>query len=232
MTTLLSVLPFAGFSWVTWAAISLSLLALFLCLWLILRLRRPPAPDAETPGAIADVLGHVLQRSQVPETDGVRWDVALFPGALSVPGYVVLTAILQNAYDRPRTVTLEIAPDTLLPQGHAGILALKPGEAGILRTPLFVSRTLGPGIYTLRATLRAEATRGEGVRLLPLPKERERGPRVVSLRVIAHHDRAPVNLFAFDWKGFTSLYIPPQTAPDLTELRILEELPSLPSENE
>ncbi len=233
MSTMSVVPPFAGFSWATWAAISLSLLALFVCLWLILRLRRPPASAPEdAPSTIADVLGSVLKRSPVPEVDGVRWDIALYPEALSVPGYVILTAIFQNAYDQPRTVTLEIAPDTLLPQGHAAVIALKPGEAGILRTPLFVSRTLAPGAYALRATLRALATRGEGVRLLPGPRQRDRGPRSVSLRVIAHHDRPPVNLFAFEWKGFLSLYIPPQTAPDLTELRILEELASIPTENE
>jgi hypothetical protein len=41
-----------------------------------------------------------------------------------------------------------------------------------------------------------------------------------------------VNLFAYNWKGFTSLYSPPQTAPDITEVRILQELPSGPSGTE
>ncbi len=224
--------PFAGFTWVTWVAFFLSLFAVFLCLWLLLRLRRPAtSPEPAAPSAVPDVLGSVLKRGNVPETDGVRWDVALYPGSLSVPGYVVLTVILQNLYDQPRTVTLEVAPDTLLPQGHAGVIALKPGEAGILRTPLFVSRTLPPGEYDLRATLSAQTPRGEGSRLLNVPRRRDRGPRAVSLRVISHHEHPPVNLFAYEWKGFTSLYTPPQTAPDLTELRILEELPSSPSES-
>jgi len=223
--------PFAGFSWATWAAIFLSLLALFFCLWLLLRLRRRPPPPEAPRSSIPDVLGTVLKREQVPESDGVRWDVALYPDSLSVPGYVVLTLILQNAYDRPRTVTLEIAPDTLLPQGHAGVIALKPGEAGILRTPLFVSRTLEHGEYSLRASLAAHASQGEGTRLLDVPRRRDRGPRLVSLRVLSHHERPPVNLFAYEWKGFTSLYTPPQTAPDLTDLRILEELPSTPTED-
>jgi hypothetical protein len=232
MPTPFVVPPFAGFSWATWAAFFLSLFALLLCVWLFLRLRRPPAtPAPEAPSAVPDVLGAVLKRTEVPETDGVRWDVALYPDSLSVPGYVVLTAILQNFYDQPRTVTLEVAPDTLLPQGHAGVIALKPGEAGILRTPLFVSRTLPPGQYRLRATLSARAPQGEGTRLLNVPRHRERGPRTVSLRVISHHEHPPVNLFAYEWKGFTSLYSPPQAAPDLTELRILEELPSSPAES-
>ncbi len=223
--------PFAGFSWVTWAALFLSVFALIVCLWLILRLRRRPAP-AEAPEKISDVLGAVLRRSEIPESDGVRWEIALYPETLSVPGYVVLTALVQNAYDEPRTVTLEVAPGTLLPQGHGGAVALKPGEAGILRTPLFVSGTLPPGEYVLSAALRAQAPRGEGGRLLKGPRHRERGPRTVALRVVSHHERPPVNLFAYDWKGFTSLYIPPQTEPDLTELRILQELLSAPPEED
>ena len=55
--------------------------------------------------------------------------------------------------------------------------------------------------------------------------------RVIPVRRPYLHARPPVNLFAFEWKGFTSLYIPPQTAPDLTELRILQELPSYPEED-
>jgi hypothetical protein len=223
--------PFAGFTWVTWAALFLSVFALFGCIWLILRLRRRPAP-AEAPGKISDVLGAVLRRGDVPEADGVRWEIALYPETLSVPGYVVLTAILQNAYDQPRTVTLEVSPGTLLPQGHGGAIALKPGEAGILRTPLFVSGTLAPGEYVLSAALRAQAPRGEGERLLRGSRQRERGPRAVALRVVSHHERPPVNLFAYDWKGFTSLYIPPQAEPDLTELRILQELLSAPPEED
>jgi len=96
----------------------------------ILRMR-PTAPPEGNP-AIPDVLGSLLKRSQAPESDGVRWEVALYPEALSVPGYVVLTAIFQNAYDQPRTLTLEVAPSPLLPQGHVGGTALKAGEAGIL----------------------------------------------------------------------------------------------------
>jgi hypothetical protein len=220
--------PFAEeFSWLTWATLYLSVFALFLSLWVILRLRRRAAP-AEAAGKIPDVLGSVLQRPTVPETDGVRWDIALYPGTIAVPGYVILTAMIQNAYDQPRTVMLEVSPGTLLPQGHAASVALKPGEAGVLRTPLFVSGTLTPGDYTLSAAIRAQAPRGEGTRLLNVARHRERGPRIVSLHVIARHERPPVNLFAYDWKGFTSLYIPPQTEPDLTELRILQELLSTP----
>ena len=63
--------PFAGFSLATWAALFLSVFALFGCIWLILRLRRRPAP-AELPEKISDVLGTVLGRSEIPETDGVR----------------------------------------------------------------------------------------------------------------------------------------------------------------
>jgi hypothetical protein len=226
-----AVPPFAGFTWLTWAALFLSVFALFVCIWLVLRLRRRPSP-AEAPEKISDVLGAVLRRSEVSEADGVRWEVALYPETLSVPGYVVLTAIVQNAYDQPRTVTLEVSPGTLLPQGHGGAIALKPGEAGILRTPLFVSGTLPPGEYVLSAALRAQAPRGEGERLLKGPRHRERGPRTVALRVVSHHERPPVNLFAYDWKGFTSLYIPPQTEPDLTELRILQELLSAPPEED
>jgi hypothetical protein len=231
MPTLLFPPPFAGFSLATWAAIFLSILALFFCLYVILRMRRPTAPPEGNP-AIPDVLGSVLKRSQVPESDGVRWEVALYPEALSVPGYVVLTAIFQNAYDQPRTLTLEVAPSPLLPQGHVGGIALKAGEAGILRTPLFVSRTMPVGDYSVRAALRAQAPRGEGRRLLAVPPRRDRGPRSVSLRVVSRHEQPPVNLFAFEWKGFSSLYIPPQTAPDLTELRLLEELPSYPSDSD
>jgi len=237
--------PFAGFSLATWLAIYLSMGALFLCLYVILRLRRPAAAPAgegekkeedreeeEGSTGIPDVLGSVLKRSRVPESDGVRWDVVLYPATISVPGYAVLTAILQNAYDLPRVVNLEIAPDPLLPQGHKSVVALKGGEAGILRTPLFISGTLPADDYSLRATLRAEAPRGEGKRLLRGSHRQDRGARSVSLRVISHHERAPVNLFAYEWKGYSSLYIPPQTAPDLTELRILEELLSIPAENE
>jgi hypothetical protein len=50
--------------------------------------------------------------------------------------------------------------------------------------------------------------------------------------VISFHDHPPVNLFVYDWKGFTSLYNPPQTAPDVTEVRILQELPTGPSEED
>jgi hypothetical protein len=121
-----------------------------------------------------------------------------------------------------------VAPGILLPQGHAGVIALKAGEAGILRTPIFVSGTLSEGNYPLRAMLTAQAPRGTGERLLAGSRRRDRGAQPVSLRVMARHEGGPVNLFAYDWKGFTSLYIPPQTAPDLTELRILEELPSFP----
>jgi len=232
MPTLRLVPPFAGFSWATWAAISLSLVAFFFCLWLMLKLRRPPPPESPGRGMVPDVLGSFLDSSQVPEADGVRWEIAVYPESLSVPGYVVLTAVFQNAYDQPRMATLEISPGTLFPQGHAEVVALKPGEAGILRTPLFVSRTLSPGDYSVSAQLTAMASRGEGNRLLKAPRRRDRGPRRVSLRVVSRHEHPPVNLFAYEWRGFTSLYIPYQTAPDLTELRILQELPSFPSEQE
>jgi hypothetical protein len=238
--------PFAGFSLATWMAIVLSVCALFLCLYMILRLRRRPTEasgekqeeeeeereEGDGSAGIPDVLGSVLKRAQVPESDGVRWDIVLYPGTLSVPGYAVLTAILQNAYDLPRVVSLEIAPDPLLPQGHAAMIALKGGEAGILRTPLFISGTLPVERYSLRATIRAQAPRGEGKRLIRGSGRQDRGARSVSLHVTSHHGQAPVNLFAYEWKGYSSLYIPPQTAPDLTELRILEELLSIPAEND
>lgn len=214
-----------------WTAVIVSLAAGLVALALALRFRRRPVPSLRPRSAIQDILGHELRRSNVPESSGVRWEIALYPETLSVPGYVVLTAILQNATDRPRAVTLEIAPGTLLPQGFSCTAALKGGEAGILRAPLFVSRTTAIGHHSLFARLAARAPEGEGRRLLPEPLRRDSGPRSASLHVVSSHSRPPVNLFAFEWKGFTSLYIPPQTAPDLTELRILQELPSHPEED-
>jgi hypothetical protein len=188
------------------------------------RRRRPPAP--ESPPAIRDVLEGELKRSSISESFGVRWELALFPESLSVPGYAVLTAIVQNAYDQLRAATLEIPPCPLFPTGHTCSVALNGGEAGILRIPVFVSRATPIGEYALRAQLKARAPRGEGTRLLPPPR---RSPaQRTSLRVVSTHDGTPVNLFAYDWKGFTSLYIPPDTKADLTELRILQELPSVP----
>jgi hypothetical protein len=215
-----------------WIAVIVSLAAGIIALVLALKFpRRPPAPPPQTRASIQDILSHELRRSQVPESSGVRWEIAIFPETLSVPGYVVLTAILQNATDKPRTVTLEIAPGTLLPKGFSCAAALKGGEAGILRAPLFVSKTAAIGDHTLSARLTARAPEGEGKRLLPEPRQRESGPRSASLHVVSSHSHPPVNLFVFEWKGFSSLYIPPQTAPDLTELRILQELPSYPEED-
>lgn len=216
--------------WTSWTAVLLSLAAVGLALLLMLTLRRRRTAVPE-PSEIPDILGGALKRTHVPESSGVRWDVALYPETLSVPGYVVLTAIVQNAYDQVRTATLGIDAGTLLPQGHECSFALKPGEAGVLRIPLFLSRTLTPGDYELRARLTARAPQGEGRRLLPRPSRSDRGPRKAFLRVLSAHDRPPVNLLAYDWKGFTSLYIPPQTAPDLTDLKILEELPSFPEKD-
>lgn len=217
--------------WAMWAGLVLSAIALVFCAILFIQLRRR---NSERPGgnAVADVLGAVLKRTHVPESDGVRWDVSIYPETLSVPGYVVLTAILQNAYDRPRTVTVELAPDPLLPEGLSSSVALNPGEAGILRTPLFVSRNLAPGVYEVRATVRGVAPNGEGNRLLDRPSRRPRGPRTASLRIVSVHDHPPVNLFVYNWKGFASLYNPPQTAPDISEVRILQELPSGPTLDE
>src|SRR5262245_2806111 len=213
--------------WATWMGLILSGIALVFCGILFVKLRRR---SAVLDAGIPDVLGTVLKRTQVPESDGVRWDVSIYPENLSVPGYVILTAILQNAYDQPRTATLEVAPDQLLPQGLSASVALNGGEAGILRTPLFVSRTLAPGSYEVRATLNGRAPRGEGRRLLASPSRHHRGARSAVLQVVSFHDHPPVNLFAYNWKGFTSLYNPPQTAPDVTEVRILQELPSGPTE--
>jgi hypothetical protein len=214
-----------------WTGLVLSAIALVFCGILFVKLRRRSAV-ASTGGTIPDVLGAVLKRSTVPESGGVRWDVSIYPETISVPGYVILTLIVQNAHDLPRTVTLDVAPGTLLPQGLSTSIALNGGEAGILRTPLFVSRNLSPGTYELGAELRSTAPMGEGRRLLDPPSKRHRGPRHASLRVTSAHDRPPVNLFAYNWKGFTSLYNPPQTAPDVTEVRILQELPSGPSDDD
>jgi len=213
----------------TWIGLILSAVALVSCGILFLKLRRRSAPEEPDRG-IPDVLGAILKRTRVPETDGVRWDVSIYPESLSVPGYIIVTAILQNAYDRPRTVTLEVAPGILVPQGLSCFVALNGGEAGIFRTPLFVSRNLAPGDYEIRATVRGSAPRGVGSRMLAAAP-RHRGPRKASLRILSAHDQPPVNLFAYDWKGFTSLYNPPQTAPDVTEVWILQELPSSPSDS-
>jgi hypothetical protein len=187
-------------------------------------------PPPRTPAAIQDVLARELRRSTIPESSGVRWEIALYPGTLSVPGYAVLTAILQNATDRPRAVTLEIAAGSLLPRGFSCTAALKAGEAGILRAPLFVPQATELGEHSLSARLTVRAPEGEGRRLLPEPQARDSGPRTASLHVVSSHSQPPVNLLAFEWQGFRSLYIPPQTAPDLTDLRILQELPSYPEE--
>ena len=215
-----------------WTAVIISLAAGIVALALGVRFSRRPPPRPRHPrAAIQDVLARELRRTEVPETSGVRWEIALYPQALSVPGYVVLTAILQNATDRPRAVTLEIVPGALIPRGFSCTAALQGGEAGILRAPIFVSRETAIGNHALSARLTARAPEGEGRRLLPEPRRRDSGPRTASLHVVSSHSRPPVNLFAFEWKGFTSLYIPPQTAPDLTELRILQELQSHPEED-
>jgi hypothetical protein len=217
--------------WAMWAGLVLSVIALVFCAILFVRLRRRDA-EPEGEGAITDVLAAVLQRSHIPETDGVRWDVAVYPGTLSVPGYVVLTAMLQNAYDLPRSVTLDIAPDAILPDGLNTSVSLKPGEAGLLRVPVFVSRNLAPGVYEIRARVKGGAPRGEGRRLLGRPSRRHRGPRPAALRVVSAHGHPPVNLLVYNWGGFSSLYNPPQTTPDLSEVRILQELPSGPTNDE
>jgi hypothetical protein len=49
------------------------------------------------------------------------------------------------------------------------------------------------------------------------------------VKVVAKHELPPVNLFAYEWTGFISLYLPPQTAADLTPFRVVQELPSRPS---
>ncbi len=214
-----------------WSAVIVSLAAGAVALGLALRSAPRRGPPARTPAAIQDVLGRELRRSDVPETSGVRWELALYPDTLSVPGYAVLTAILQNATDRPRAVTLEIASGSLLSRGVSCTAALKAGEAGILRAPLFIPRETEIGEHTLSARLTVRAPEGEGARLLPETHRRESGSRTASLHVVSSHSHPPVNLFAFEWQGFSSLYIPPQTAPDLTELRILQELPSDPQED-
>lgn len=191
--------------------------------------RRRCAPCADAKPSIQDILGTELKRTAIAESSGVRWEVLAYPETLAVPGYVVLTALLQNAYDTVRTVTLEIDPGPLLPHGHSTSVALNGGEAGILRTPLFISRTTPIGSYTLSARLTARMPRGEGKRLLQQQgTRRPSAPRTASLQIVSAHEGTPVNLFAYDWKGFTSLYIPPETKPDFTELRILQELPSFP----
>lgn len=211
-----------------WLAVLLSLTAGATAFALSLRRRRVREP-AGPRSKIADVLGGELK--PVAEVSGVRWTVAIYPETLSVPGYVVLTAILQNGYDRVRTATLEIAPGPLLPHGHNCSVALNGGEAGVLRTPVFVSRTTPVGDYALRSRLTVRAPHGEGKRLLPAPRRESSAAPAASLRIVSAHDHPPVNLFAYDWKGFISLYIPPGAAPDLTELRILQELPSFPEED-
>lgn len=217
--------PTAGSS--PWVAVLLSMGAGGAAIALALR-RRRRAPHPEAQPSIQDILGTELKRSAIAESSGVRWEVLLYPETLSVPGYAVLTTILQNATDAVRTVTLEIAPGPLLPHGHSASVALNGGEAGILRTPLFISRTTPIGHYTLSAILTARMPRGEGKRLLPPPTRPPATPRTASLHIVSAHESTPVNLFAYDWKGFTSLYIPPERKPDFTELRILQELPSFP----
>lgn len=213
-----------------WSAVFVSLAAGAVALGLALKPTPRAEPRPQTPAAIQDVLARELGRSEVPESSGVRWEIALYPGTLSVPGYAVLTAVLQNATDRPRAVTLEIAAGSLLPRGVSCTAALKAGEAGILRAPLFVPEATEIGVHTLTARLTVRAPEGEGRRLLPGPQGRDSGPRAANLRVVSSHSQPPVNLFVFEWQGYRSLYIPPQTEPDLTELRILQELPSYPAD--
>src|SRR5262245_43244226 len=105
--------PWIGSTTGPWLAVIVALATGLIALVLALRSSRRPPPPPQSRAAIQDILAHELRRSQVPETSGVRWEIALYPETLSVPGYVVLTAILQNAYDKPRTVMLEIVPGAL-----------------------------------------------------------------------------------------------------------------------
>jgi len=60
--------------WAMWTGILLSAIALVFCAILFFKLRRRSAPPGAG-NAIPDVLGAVLKRTPVPESDGVRWDV-------------------------------------------------------------------------------------------------------------------------------------------------------------
>src|SRR5689334_356342 len=58
--------------WAMWTGIVLSAVALVFCGILYFKLRRRN-PETAAGDAVPDVLGVVLKRSQVPESDGVRW---------------------------------------------------------------------------------------------------------------------------------------------------------------
>lgn len=188
--------------------------------------RRPGAPGG---AAAIDVLRGSLGLKKVAENDGVRWALRALPERLAVPGYAVLAVLVQNAHDRPRIARVRLRLCPVPRDGpHEFRVALKAGEAGLLRVPVFLPRDLRPGSYLFAVDLSAAAPEGPGVRLLPPAPGRARGAGNATLLVPEAHSGRPLNVWAYEWGGFQPLYVPRQTRPDLDPVLVLEELRAAP----
>jgi hypothetical protein len=180
-------------------------------------------------GVVHDVLTQAAGGARIAEIDGVRWTSLLYPEDISVPGYAVATILLQNASDHARTAVLKLSRSKLVAEPLEIPVPLNPGEAGMIRVPLFLPRTLPRGTYELEVKVELRMPQEFGRRILSVAPSSAAPPRP-SLKVSSAHDLPPVNLFAYDWTGFVSLYLPPQTAADLELFRMVQELASRPWE--
>ena len=173
-----------------------------------------------------DVLREELGAEGAAERGGVQWSLRISPGRISVPGYVVVGILLQNAYDRPRIASVRLREGPGVTEGSApSRVALKPGETGLLRIPIFLPADLKPGRRRFAADVSATSPEGEGERLVD---RRGRADAEAGLEILGRHEGEPLNLWAFDWTGFRPIFATGQSRPDLEPVRLLDDLQQSP----
>jgi hypothetical protein len=169
-----------------------------------------------------DVLREALGAERVAERDGIQWSLRISPERIAVPGYVVVGLLLQNAYDRPRIAAVRLREGPGITEGsNPPRVALKGGETGLLRIPIFLPADLKPGRRRFSVDVSATAPDGQGERLVD--RRGEAGTEA-ALEILGRHEGEPINLWAFDWTGFRPIFATGQSRPDLEPLRLLDDL--------
>jgi hypothetical protein len=182
------------------------------------RVSVPPEGGSASPDALRGVLGI----RKLGEADGVQWALRMIPERLEVPGYAIAAVFLQNAYDRPRVVTVRLKEGLAHETGEGPLrVALKPAETGVLPIPVFLPVSLPRGARRFAAEISASAPEGEGARW---SSPARRAAPAVDLEILGPHGQEPLNVAAYEWTAFRSIQGPGQSRPDLEPLRELETL--------